>query len=110
MDKDLKILGGHPMVVLDDAIEYISQRAGKDCPACGYSKWTVYASGESRKTPGVRYAVGLVGVDLATGSTLPNGVPFITVTCKKCSFARLHNLERISKWIEAGKPEFAEDE
>ena len=108
MSAENTILGGTPVVEFKDAVEFMSTRATKTCPACGHHKWSVAAS--TRAASDIGYTMGLVGIELATGEILTHGIPLILATCKKCGYIRTHSLEFISKWIAAGKPEFKEDE
>ena len=106
MSDDDKIPGGSPIPQFDDIVEFLSKRATKPCPSCGYNKWSLSEHG--RGSAGM-VGSGLAGIKLTTGETLLHGVPMILTTCSRCAFVRMHGLFEISKWIQAGKPEFRDE-
>jgi hypothetical protein len=108
MSDEKTMMGGTPIVTFKDAVEFFDKRAPHTvCPICRYHKWTILAPTDGKAG---LISFGLPGVKLSTGDLLMGGAPIMLVTCKKCAFMRAHAMTEISKWIEAGKPEFKEDE
>ena len=106
MSEDYRILGGTPNVLFEDAVEFMQKRADIPCPACGHTKWDVTAAFDGNP----KLSWGLTAVNVTTFYPVSGGSPVVTVECRKCAFLRMHHLGSISKWIEAGKPEFKDDE
>jgi hypothetical protein len=110
MSEKLTMLGGTPIVRLNDAIDFFAQRTGQPCPACGHTKWGVIATSPATTNSEVEISLGILGMDIGTGKTSPAGLPLVVATCKKCAYLRMHGMVEISKWIAAGKPDFKEED
>lgn len=105
MSDETTILGGTPMVDFEEASEFLRKRAPNPCPACGTNHWGIQGNVQ---TPHGPVTSGLAGIRISNGALLTQGLPVIMVTCHKCAFIRLHGLVEISKWIEAGRPDYVE--
>lgn len=110
MSEDNKILGDLPNVGFKDAAAFFSQRTDKPCPACGHSSWNITATLHSKREGWKEVSLGLPSVNLQTGESGTQAIPFVLALCKKCAFVRMHGLTEIARWIKDGKPEFKDDE
>jgi hypothetical protein len=106
MSDSKKLPDGTPIASYDDAVEFLQKRAPLPCPACGTNDWTLFTWHEVNEST---TAFGLVGLQLETGNIYAKASPLLLVTCKKCSYVRMHRFGDISKWAADGKPEFVEE-
>lgn len=107
---DNSLIGGIPLVTVDDAIEFFSERTPQPCPACGAMKWGVYTTAPAAGDPNTSVVLNLIGAEVPTGHGHNSGMPLVLVTCKKCAFIRMHAMVQIARWIEEGKPDYTDED
>jgi hypothetical protein len=106
MSEEKSSAGSNPIVSFDDAVDFLSKRTDRPCPACGHYSWNVSAGSE---VEGDIVVASFALANQANGSIFFKGLPLVVATCKKCAFMRVHNLRSISRWIKEGKPEFVDE-
>lgn len=108
MSDKTTMLGGTPIVKMNDAIDYLLQRTDQPCPACGYTKWDVVAASKQNEDSDIEVGLSIGGVDASSGRAHNSGLPVVAAICKKCSFVRLHAALGISRWMANDRPQFKE--
>ena len=94
------------LVSADDAVEFFEKRAINPCPTCGFNKWHVVSplieEGDQ--------VLSLPGIAKSTGKSIGKAMPLIAAVCNKCAYVRVHAHYSVLEWVNAGKPEFTDDE